>query len=327
MIIPIVFATDKNLVIQTGVCITSLLLNSEESDHYDIYIIVDKSVSDSLRLQLKQIVHFHKSKSASCSITFIEIENRFVNSYSISHITQATYYRLLIPELIPMYDRIFYSDVDIIFKEGLSSLYRNTNIDNYYLAASHCEVDHDYINAINCDPSSYFCAGFMFINSKKIKDDGLINEFLKHAENYKYDYLDQDVLNICCKNNVLLFPPFLYGFDQTIYQKIMNGEGILSFSYSEDELDSAFAKGLIHYSGKEKPWNYLCHRFDEWWMYYRLSIFYDENYCYEFYKKNSNGDFLDLRKRLRLLIRYFVTRSKLYPFFVKHCKTKSNIST
>ena len=39
--IPIVFATDENLIIQTGVCIYSLLSSCGQETQYDIYIITD----------------------------------------------------------------------------------------------------------------------------------------------------------------------------------------------------------------------------------------------------------------------------------------------
>ena len=39
--IPIVFATDENLIIQTGICIYSLLSSCGQETQYDIYIITD----------------------------------------------------------------------------------------------------------------------------------------------------------------------------------------------------------------------------------------------------------------------------------------------
>ena len=44
-------------------------------------------------------------------------------TYKGDYISLATYYRLLIPELIPNEDRILYLDCDIIVRKSLSDLY------------------------------------------------------------------------------------------------------------------------------------------------------------------------------------------------------------
>ncbi len=41
--IPIVFATDENLIIQTGICIYSLLSSCGQETQYDISLLSNKS--------------------------------------------------------------------------------------------------------------------------------------------------------------------------------------------------------------------------------------------------------------------------------------------
>ena len=43
--IPIVFSTDHNYVMQTGVCITSLLMNSQPTTSYDIFILGSSDIT------------------------------------------------------------------------------------------------------------------------------------------------------------------------------------------------------------------------------------------------------------------------------------------
>ena len=70
-----------------------------------------------------------------CRIQYRVVDDTFDQSFEIRGITAATYYRLLIPELIPEYDKVIYADVDIIFRMDLSELYE-TEIGNNYIAAT-----------------------------------------------------------------------------------------------------------------------------------------------------------------------------------------------
>lgn len=301
MTVPIVFCTDKNLILQTCVTISSLLLNAKDDDFYDIYILLDKNIDERSRKKLQELEkHF-----VCCSITLINFEYNIKQAHENEYITKAAYYRLFIPEIILKYDKIFYSDVDIIFRNSISTLYKDLNINNYYIAAGKCLVDKNYIMSIGCDPYSYFCDGFILLNSKKIREDNLIEKFTELISN-KYKYLDQDVFNIVLKNReVLFFSPLLYQFDQTFYYTIMKGEKTDVISYSDQELQEALSIGLIHYTGVEKPWKYPCFRNDVWWEYYRKHPYFDKKYYFEKNFGFKNGDYFSLKRRIRLLIRYF----------------------
>lgn len=61
--------------------------------------------------ELDKLPKYYKN----CRIQYRQVDNTFDASYEIRGITTPAYYRLLIPELIPEYDKIIYSDVDVIF--------------------------------------------------------------------------------------------------------------------------------------------------------------------------------------------------------------------
>jgi lipopolysaccharide biosynthesis glycosyltransferase len=218
MTIPIVFSTDKNLVMPTAVCISSLLLNANSDDFYDVYIVVDCNVSEADRHKLQSLEqHF------TCAIHVVEFQYDIAQAWTWLHFTQATYFRLFIPDIIQNYDKIFYSDVDVIFRNSISKLYSTIDLDEYYLAATTTSVDPDYIKSIHCDPQSYFCGGFMLLNLSKMRKDKLIPKFVEQLS-HSFTYVDQDILNIVCKGKVALFSALLYQFDQTRYFNIMKKE-------------------------------------------------------------------------------------------------------
>ena len=111
-IVPIAFAFDNNLVMPACICISSLMMNANEDTFYDIFIL--HSASENLdKSDLDRIPNHYKN----CRIQYRTVGNEFDGAFEIRGITTPAYYRLLIPELIPEYDKVLYSDVDVIFRD------------------------------------------------------------------------------------------------------------------------------------------------------------------------------------------------------------------
>ena len=128
--IPIAFAFDNNLSFPACVCLSSLMKHAKHDTFYDIFIL--HSEKEALRTEeLDKLPTFYPN----CRITYRTVDNTFDQAFEIRGITTAAYYRLLIPELIPEYDKIIYSDVDVIFRMDLTELYA-LDIENYYIAAT-----------------------------------------------------------------------------------------------------------------------------------------------------------------------------------------------
>ena len=207
MIIPIVFAFDKNLTMPASICICSLLTNADADTFYDIYILHSGDLENSKK-QLEDIQLYF----SNCNITFRVVNNEFLAAYEIRGITIAAYYRLLIPELIPEYDKILYSDVDVIFREDLSKYY-NIDITGYYLAgvdngsALRPQVQKYVKETLGIDHKfGHFYSGNLVINSKKIKEDNIISQFRELAKK-KFHQQDMDIINIACYSKIKPLSP------------------------------------------------------------------------------------------------------------------------
>ena len=95
-IIPIVFCFDYQMELAAGVCITSLLENALPTTFYDIYILHSEVCSFvNSRINELELVY------DNCRITYRSVGLAFDSAFEIRGISVATYYRLLIPELIP----------------------------------------------------------------------------------------------------------------------------------------------------------------------------------------------------------------------------------
>ncbi len=102
MKIPIVFSCDQHVAMPAGVCISSLLANAREETHYDIYILHN---AENLRAEHQREIEKIKIQYPDCQLTFIDVGNRFAGSFEVRNITIAAYYRLMIAELLPQYDK------------------------------------------------------------------------------------------------------------------------------------------------------------------------------------------------------------------------------
>ena len=127
--VPIVFAFDNNLVFPACVCLSSLMMSAKETTFYDIFILYPSS-DEFERKDIDKVQEFYPN----CRIQYIAVDDTFAEAFEIRGITTPAYYRLLIPELIPQYDKILYSDVDVIFRSDLYDIYSSTDMQGCLLA-------------------------------------------------------------------------------------------------------------------------------------------------------------------------------------------------
>lgn len=114
-----------------------------------------------------------------------------------------------------------------------------------------------------------------------------------------------DIVNIVCAGKIKYLSP---SFCVTNYfmDFALNRKNELLTLWSDQEIQNAIFKGIIHYNGP-KPWKGYCINFDIWWEYYRKSPFFDEKFYYDFFENQINAlDRLSLWKRIKILIRYFI---------------------
>ena len=303
--LPIVFSFDDNLFLAAGVCISSLLENAAPDTFYDIYILHGENV-DIGRFPKHRII----KRFPHCSITPVSVGRAFEGAFEIRGITAASYYRLLIPELIPQYDKVLYADVDVIFRRDLGELYQ-IDLDDAYVAGNINLSIRDvkdgqlYAKTIpGLNTENYIYAGLLVMNCKKIREDNLVPRFRCEAAKC-YKFQDMDVLNLVCADKKKFFPSW---WQMTTYEFefLQSDPSKVYADLSPEEFRSHLHESTIHYNG-QKPWKGCCLNFDIWWEYYRRSIFFDEKFYFDFfYDQLNNLEQLPFMKRLKVLIRYFV---------------------
>ncbi len=304
--VPILFSFDENMLMPAVVCLTSLLENAAEDTFYDIFIL-HRPGCRLERSALSVLPELYKN----CSITFRKVDKDFAGAYEIRGISIETYFRLVAPELIPEYDKILYSDVDVIFREDLSRFYETELGDCYFAGVDNGSAlrpdVHVHLKEIGLDyRKGYYYAGNIVINSALMRKDGKIAEF-RELGKQSFKQQDMDILNIACNGRIKPLGPsfcltnFLYGL-------IVNRREEMEAIYGKAEIEHALRHGIVHYNGP-KPWKQECLNMDIWWDDYRKSPAFDEKFCYEFWMSRATQmDNLPLMKRIKLLGRYFMKR-------------------
>ena len=309
MTVPILFTFDDKLIMPACVCITSLLENALPETFHDIFIIH----SDRFDFSSSPLTEIPRCYS-NCRITFKPISGEFVGGYEIRGIPETCYYRLISPEIITEYDKILYSDIDVIFRSDLSEYYNIDLGDNCFAgvdngSAYRPDVQEYISKKLGIDPrNGYYYSGNLIINLKTLREEKFCQQFRELGKN-DYNQQDMDIMNIACNGRFLpLSPAFCLTIQ--LYHNIVNRREVVRQFFSDEELDKALAHGIIHYNGA-KPWQTWTHHFDFWWHYYRKSVVYDEKFYYDFYNDKSDElDKLPLAKRIKVLLRFFLVGRK-----------------
>lgn len=258
--IPVVFTFDKRIILGAAVAIKSLVDTANPDTVYDIYVYhpdIDKKTIDEFVKMLGGIRH---------SITFEYInKNRFKDAPINRHgsWTEIVYYRLLIPEFLPQYDKVIYSDVDVMFKEDLTEVYM-TDIADYEWGGIRAEVNSPNTICHRHFPENknefIFWSGFMLINCKKMREENFFSKCLNTINQFKKQlkFFDLDTINLTCNKIKPLSLKYCTLESIYVYDSISKSQDYryLKYVYSDDEiLQAKNAPAIVHYAGElGKPW-------------------------------------------------------------------------
>lgn len=259
--IHIACAADNKYVQHTAVMLTSLFLNNKENNiHLHFFSANFSEVNQS---KISELVIGYKQ-----TFSFYQLDEMlFKDCYISDHISYATYYRIVIPNLlVNQTNKVLYLDTDIIVCKNIKDLWE-TNINDYIIAAVN-ELNFDGPSRLGYDGKyKYFNAGILLINAKSWVNQNLQETLFTYIKTHtsKLMYWDQDALNANLFNQRLSIEP---KWNQLSPVFEVNDETLLKV-YSKSQINELKKNpAIIHYSGSSKPWDYLnIHPFKE--IYYK----------------------------------------------------------
>lgn len=285
--IPIVLAANEKFAPYLDVMIRSIICHASPDRNYDI-IILHNDITD----RSKELIKSAAVKKENISIRFARVKEYFDETklFVNNHLSVETYYRLIIPELMPDYHKVLYLDCDMIVERDVSELYDIELGDNLVAAAK----DVDAAGQINLGnekwksyiiedlgvaiPYNYFQAGVLIFNLDGLRKATSINKLLEMAQTHRYTYLDQDIMNIICKDRVVYLPQ---AWNVLMDWKEPNLSRMDIMKMAPRELYTEYIEArknpyIVHYAGGQKPWIVADCDFSElFWKYARQSPWYE----------------------------------------------------
>lgn len=259
MEIPVVFITDENFIMPTGVAIWSLGESKKPETEYLVYVVMAEC-SEKSRAEIL------KAEREGLRIQIIEA---FLDMYrdikQLAHIPISCLLKFNICELIPSQDKLIYMDGDILVRGDLTELYQIPLEDNVIAGVPELMMLHQNKQLIN--------AGIMLFNAKKMREEGLAEKLAaKRRELGDRGSMDQQTFNLLLSDRTgrlpIKFncvPNKLFGTEQKNFPlEKLNALYHTKYVTKRDLLDDAV---ILHYATGGKPWKYsYVSCADEWYQ-------------------------------------------------------------
>lgn len=259
---PIVVAFTPNYFVPAATCLYSIFANSDKAYKFHVICLLSEDLPDRMKENIQLI------GGDRAHYSYINLQGKLEHIHVDPIYSVATLYRLLLPDLLPEYDTILYIDCDVIVRNDLGKLYDSLDIGNNYLGAVYeaaLDFQEAHFKEIGCNPGNYFNAGFLIMNLRVLRQDGMSEKFIDLLNKTKLEFWDQDALNILCKDRILALPP-IYNSIRTFF--LPQYKHFFLKRYTQEDLFAVHKNGTIHYTGS-KPWNSFTVEFKVWWEYYK----------------------------------------------------------
>lgn len=261
--IPIVLAFTPDYLTPAAACIISMLESSNTKDCFRVICLLTEPISEKKKAELSAL------NESRLHFSFFDLTGKLSDIYVDEKYTIAASYRLLLPDLLPEYNKVIYIDCDVIVRNNLAKLYWETDLGNNYLAGvfeATLDFQMLHMQAIGCEAGQYINSGFLIMNLDLLRKDNMVAKFLEASKEEGLEFPDQDVLNKLCKGRIMGLPPY-YNSIRTFFLPQYK-KHFLKY-YTEGDWDAVQHHGNIHYTGA-KPWEAFTIKFAEWWKYYEM---------------------------------------------------------
>jgi lipopolysaccharide biosynthesis glycosyltransferase len=246
--IPIVFCADGKFISHAMTTMLSILKTNQDYS-FQFYLLGNELAESQKNIISKTI------NSLGSAFEFIKLDDNLFENFPISHhFSKASYYRLLIAELLPFAKKVIYLDADIIVVSSLNE-FLTFDLNGRVLAAVADPIYKWKAELGMNDSASYFNSGVMLINLEIWREMDITRKVFEFINNFpeKIRFVDQCALNAIINGDYLELTP---KFNQ---QAILYREGFDfgQTSWTTDQISEALdTPTLIHYTGPSKPWEY-----------------------------------------------------------------------
>lgn len=305
--VAVVYATDYNHEC-TVVSMESIVQNRRHDTAIDFYILIDEGFTK----EAQQFIQACFEQKEDCTVVFKCVGDIFDHVYlNTDFITRATYFRLLIPDLVPC-KRCIYLDSDTIVCVDLQELFHWDMGDNLIAGVKapgyHLNKDSSrYCSQIHIPLiDQYINAGVLLMDLVKMREINIAQKFMELLPE-KMPSQDQDIINSACYGRILQLP-LEYNMQVPLEKRCINEYAHL---FPNENLYASWNNPkIVHYSTQIKPWKtFECTMGDYWWNVCRKSPVWDY-----FYHKMEDSFFVQAIYRAKGCGNTLTTK-KTFPCF------------
>ena len=270
----VLYQSDNNYAVVTGVSIVSLLENNRDIDELTVNL-VDGGITKNNLAHIQAIVKRYGRTLNVIDGKLIEERLKELNCrpYKGSYVT---YYKLLAYNMIKSKaERVLMLDGDILILQSLRELCL-MSLDGYIMAETVDPYMPRYLTkSIGIpDGQPYYSAGVMLINQREWKKQKCEQQIIDHWKHKKSDYLfaDQDITNVLFGNKIkelhikynfysknFMIHPYerlLMKLNKSMLQDVIRGGAVCVHCIDESWRSRPWFRGNTHTMNKEWD-NYL----------------------------------------------------------------------
>ena len=285
MKVEIVSATNDNYAPYLAVMINSIISHADSENTYFIRVLY-KEISEYYIRRIKSM------STDIVNIEFFDVSDMLPgrNYYGgvradTKHISEETFYRLLIPELFKDSKRILYLDCDLVVLSDVAELY-GLDLKGKTIGAVSSAFfwNVDGSETFPDDEHEWFNAGVMLWDVQQWISKNYSERCTEVGKKGKLDTGDQELLQIVCNGDVC-YLPHEWNF---LWHHVADEQFVLKGDVSKAYESVSDNAKIIHYSGRIKPWQVPGIEFaDYFWMECRQTVFY-EQILYDNLKEKGN---------------------------------------
>ncbi len=237
----VAFAINRTFVRPLGTTLLSLLKNNPGPIEV-VILSADLGAQDSESIRPLEAL---RARFPELSLRFIAVDtkrfDRLDTNADLSHISRETYFRYLLPEVLPDRKRVLYLDADLLICASLKTLWE-TPMGEAYVAGVRdvplTKLGHPTTVGIAAH-EPYINAGVLLFNLEAMRRDNLTERLLHLSAERTLPFMDQDALNLACRKRIHLLPA--------------------AYNLHADLLGTALGlfrgrPSILHFTGALKPW-------------------------------------------------------------------------
>lgn len=285
--IPVILSADDRFAPFLEVMIRSIALKASEDRIYDI-VVLHSNITEKNQKVIKDF-----NQKDNFMIRFVNVDDYFDRSkfFVNQHLSVETYYRLIIPEIMPAYHKVIYLDCDMVVEKDVAELFDLDLNGNIVAAVKDLDIAGQVKTNMNdiskyireelgiSNPFDYAQAGTLVLDLDALRQITSSEELLKVATSKSFRCHDQDVLNKMFAGKIHYLPQE--------WNVIMDWENppvhtsrmqFLKMAPREMYNEYQVARThpfIVHYAGYQKPWECVdCDMAEYFWNIAKDSPFY-----------------------------------------------------